>query len=594
MDVITDPQFEEVTYMMATRLGKSIVIENAIGYYVDHDPSPLMYVLPNSKSGSRWSKLYLSPMIRDNPHLLAKFGDQTKKRSGNKEDLKKFPGGYLVIVSAESPSELAQVSIRIVMLDEIDRYVASAGDEGDPVELAKKRAKNYLDRKYIYSSTPGVEETSRIWPLWEKSDQRIYKVPCPFCGFEQMMVFGPNSKFRHLGNGFLKFDRVKNRVTEAVYVCGNCKKDIPEYRKREMLAAGQWVKQQPEAKTHAGFHANTLYSPWTTWKEVAQDFVNCEKKYNLLKTFVNTTLGEPFTMQVNYNFTDDKFLSRRENYTKIPKQVIIQTIGIDMQDNRLEGFLWGWGKDEESWFLERFIAMGSPGDESTWDLMAGWIFKTREYENGYPAEYGKLGGVYAVGVDTRGHFTPKAYEFVQKYASSRVFGVAGVGGFGKTFVKLSQKKGRRQPLFTVGVDAGKELIYHRLELQVMKDEKGNPLPTPGAMHFPMSCDKAFFDGLTCEIPVIEGEGNNKKIKWVQPPGKPNEPLDGTNYALAALTLVDVKNWDMMQQTLQQRMEIYEKQVKERGESGAAAAIAQEPITPPPAGSSPAPVIQIEL
>ena len=60
--------------------------------------------------------------------------------------------------------------IRIVWMDEVDRYPASAGGEGDPVVLAEKRATTFWNKKYIKTSTPTIAGKSRI-------EKNILKVP---------------------------------------------------------------------------------------------------------------------------------------------------------------------------------------------------------------------------------------------------------------------------------------------------------------------------------------------------------------------------------------------------------------------------------
>lgn len=572
MDAVLDPAIEEVTFMVASRLGKTTVEENILSYFVDYDPSPIQIIFPTEQLAKRFSKINLAPMIRDNPHLTERFADSKSRSDDNEILYKAFRGGHVVLAGANSPASLSMYSMRLVMFDEVDRFPASAGEEGDPIELGKQRAENYLNRKFIYSSTPTLEEVSRIESLWNESDQRFLEVPCPHCRHYQILVFGPRSKFAHMTAGYLKYEHVGNLVTSVEYVCANCKQGIPERYKESMLLEAKWKITRPEVKHHAGFHANRLYSPWTTWTEIVRKFLLAEKRYEKIKVWVNTTLGETFSMRTNFRFTDEELLKRREVYVKIPLGVIILTIAIDVQDDRLEAVVKGWGLNGESWFIDRYIAWGSPGEESVWNLMENYIFMEREYENGYKSQYGKLGGVYAVGVDTGGHHTKMAYDFVKKYARSRFFGIKGVGGFGKVFVKHSKNKRVKAPLIIVGVDAGKQLIYERLQIQQLRDDQGNPLPTPGYMHMNMKCTKDYFDGLVSERAEIKGEGLNKTIVWTLPDGKTNEPLDCENYNLAAFTLLDIKDMQPMADVLKERMEVFEKNKPVEGSPSAAVPI----------------------
>lgn len=537
--------------MTAARIGKTTILENIDGYCIDYDPSPMLIVFPTDRLAQRWSKINLDPMVRDNPSIQSKVA-QAKSRDKNNEILfKMFTGGLIVMGGANAPTSLSMYSMRIVGFEEVDRYPPSAGIEGDPIELGRQRAANFLNRKYIYNSTPTVKGLSRIESLWNESDQRLYFVPCPFCRHYQILVFGVQSQFKHLTTGFLKFD--KDNLSWAHYECSNCKQAIGERHKIKMVREGEWRKMRPEVKHHAGFHINRLYSPWTSWKEIAKEFIKTEKRRERLRVFVNTILGETWIEQQNYEFDFDGLLGRREPYEKIPRGVIILTAGVDVQDNRLECIIEGWGLNEENWFIERRVIRGSPAYPETWKMLDAYLAGEWHHENGYIAHFGEIGGLLAVGIDTGGHHTKEAYEYVKHRVRKRFFGIKGMGGFGKTFIKQSSNKKIRSPLFLVGVDAGKQLIYDRLAIQRSMDNK----PTPGYLHFNMHCDKDFFTQLTSEKPEIRRVRGVPTKMWVLPEGLANEVLDCKVYNLAAYTLLNPK-METLGPILERRMEQFEK------------------------------------
>ena len=100
-----------------------------------------------------------------------------------------FPGGALTLVGANSPAGLASRPIRLVLCDEVDRYPPSAGSEGDPIQLARKRANTFWNRKIVMVSTPTNKGASRIEEAFEDSDQRHYYVPCKHCHHEQKLIW---------------------------------------------------------------------------------------------------------------------------------------------------------------------------------------------------------------------------------------------------------------------------------------------------------------------------------------------------------------------------------------------------------------------
>ena len=115
-----------------------------------------MLVMPTERDAEAWSKDRFSPMARDTPCLTGKISDPKSRDGSNKILHKRFPGGHLTIVGANAPSGLASRPIRILLCDEVDRYPFSAGAEGDPVNLAKKRTVTFWNRKIVLVSTPTI------------------------------------------------------------------------------------------------------------------------------------------------------------------------------------------------------------------------------------------------------------------------------------------------------------------------------------------------------------------------------------------------------------------------------------------------------
>jgi len=79
---------------------------------------------------------FVAPMLRDTPRLKDKVADARSRDSGNTILHKTFAGGHLTIVGSNSAAGLASRPIRVLLRDEIDRYAASAGAEGDLGEEA--------------------------------------------------------------------------------------------------------------------------------------------------------------------------------------------------------------------------------------------------------------------------------------------------------------------------------------------------------------------------------------------------------------------------------------------------------------------------
>lgn len=570
MDAFTDRAIEIITVMKSSRTGGTEAINNMLGYTIDIDPGPALMVRPTDAAAKRWSKKNFDPMIRDTPALTGKI-ETLKLRSKQNEILTKmYPGGALFIVGAKSPVGLSDLTVRYLFLDEVDRFPPSVGGEegeGDPVELAIMRTQTYWDHKVVLVSSPTVQGVSRIEESFKISDQRHYHVPCPKCGHFQVLIFGPRSQLKHLAKGFLQFD--KDNCTWACYVCENCKAQLGEADKLKMVRQGKWVAHRPQIAGHAGFHISELYSPWSTWLNLAKKFLECEKRSEKYRVFVNTRLGETFQLREQYQFDGDTLLQRRESYTKIPAGPVILTAGVDTQDDRLEAFVYGWGLNERSWFIRHRVIYGSPAYPTTWKMLDDFLFSTMwEHENGYKVGYGTIGGLMAVAIDTGGHHTRSVYEYVKKRKGRRVFAIKGMGGFGKTFLKAGKSKKGQSPVILIGVDAGKQLIYDRLNIVDTN--------APGYMHFNAECTAEFFQQLTAEKKVVKKVKGFPTLVWELIEGRKNEALDGTVYALAAYSLLN-PNMESLAETLYRRMESAGVLKKEKGEEGAGVEAEQRPV-----------------
>lgn len=210
MDAIGDPHVRSVVVMSAAQIGKTdAFILNPLGYYMDYAPCPVMCMQPTLDMGQTLSKDRIAPMIRDTPRLTG-LVDTKSRYAGNTVMKKNFPGGHITIVGANSPSSLASRPIKVLLADEIDRYPKSAGTEGDPLDLAKKRQTTFWDYKTVMVSTPTIKGDSRIEDAYLLSTQEEWNVPCPECGAYQPFLWEN-----------VKFD--KDDLDKGIgYVCREC------------------------------------------------------------------------------------------------------------------------------------------------------------------------------------------------------------------------------------------------------------------------------------------------------------------------------------------------------------------------------------
>jgi phage terminase large subunit GpA-like protein len=137
-----------------TQCGGTEVLLNVLGFIVDQDPGPTLCVMPDIMSAKTWSKDRLAPMLRDTPCLRGKVTDSERRESDNRVQHKALPGGHVTLVGSNSASGLAMRPIRYLLYDEVDRYKPSAGKQGDPISLGRRRAQTFWNRKEIHGSLP--------------------------------------------------------------------------------------------------------------------------------------------------------------------------------------------------------------------------------------------------------------------------------------------------------------------------------------------------------------------------------------------------------------------------------------------------------
>ena len=523
MDAITEIAVKKVVIMSAAQIGKTAIVINAIGYYVHYDPSPIMVIQPTIDMAEKFSKEKFAPVIRETPVLAERISDK-QRNSGNTITQKHFPGGFVTIAGANSPTGLRSHTIRVLLADEIDGYPGSAGNEGDPLLLASKRQTTYWNKKQVSISTPTIKGASRIEAEYEHSSRGEWNTPCPCCGELQPLAWSG-----------IVFD--KGDLSEVGYACSWCGVVSSEAEWKEAASGGMFVHEDPENPAK-GFRLNSLASPLTTWREVAEKFIFAneeKKKGNIepLKVWTNTEMGETWE-EDGETVEDEELMRRRENYNcEIPLDVIYLTAGIDTQDDRFEVEVVGWGAEYESWGI-RFAALygdtGNPQD-AVWEDLDAFLAQTFEKPDGSGLK------IIAACMDSGGHRSNQVYKFCKPRFNRRIFAIKGSSNSAAAYVQKPTKNNREQAyLFTIGVDTGKSWLMDRLKVAEAE-------PGPGFCHFPREdgrgYDERYFKGLTSEKRVMRYKAGRPYFAWeLKDRGehRRNEALDCRNYATAAIEI----------------------------------------------------------
>lgn len=513
MDAVGDRDIFEVVCMMAAQLGKTEFILNILGYHIHQDPAPILALQPTLEMAEAFSKDRIAPMLRDTPALAGKVKDARARDSGNTMLHKSYPGGQLTLAGANSPSSLASRPKRLVLCDEVDRYPLSAGTEGDPVNLAKKRSTTFYNRKSVLVSTPTIKGASRIEKAFEASDRRYYMVPCPHCEKKQRLMVGQ-----------LRYPPQQPEL--AYYECEFCKEPIKDRHKRKMLRLGEWFATRPSAGV-AGFHLSELYSPWVKFADTARSYVNAHAGgVEMIKEFTNTALGETYEEQIGTKLDWEMLFARREGYRAqtVPMGGVVLTAGVDIQHNRIAYVIRSWGEGEESWLVDHAEIHGDTSKPDVWNRIDSIL--NREYEHAS----GQYLRIKVACIDSSdGARTAQVYKFCWDRSARHILAIKGASTKGGPIMgkpssanvnHLGQKL--KGDLWNIGVDTGKNLISSRVRLT----DDG-----PGKYHFHEKITEEYCKQWLGEKRVSHVVKGFTVFGWEKI--GPNEVFDCENYALAA-------------------------------------------------------------
>ena len=572
---------KRVVTMVASQLMKTQIALNWIGGLIHMVPSNILTLLPSLSLAKRVSSR-ISKTIKATPVLSERVAANRSRDSRNTMDTKEFEGGSLYVTTAGSAANLAELSARYIYGDEIDRWDVDVGEEGDPIELAETRGSTFgRNAKFYFSSSPTIKGASRIADLFEASDQRYYYVPCPHCGHMQILEW----ENLHYSADF----------NVVHYQCAGpeCDVLVEEHHKGQMLARGEWRSHAPGDGETIGFHLNALYAPlgWTDWRSLAKQFEKAKKAQNRgdlepMQVFYNTRLAKVWdSAQEQTKAEVLKERARRETYGlgSMAYRVLMLTASVDVQANRLELMVMGWGVGMERWVIDYQVIWGDPADERTWAVLDDKL-KVR-----YPHPCGVGLGILATAVDSGGHHTDEVYQFCRLRRWRNIFAIKGASKPGRPVIAQRPSmvdvtwKGQTErngaELWFVGTDTAKDWIYNRYPF-----EDG-----PGALHFANDLPDEFFDQCVAERKVARYIKGYKRIEWVKGKAERNEALDLMVYNLAMAHYLGInryqeQDWERVRNSLAQAGLFDEKVVA----AERVTVSEQAPATPKPAPQPVAP------
>lgn len=556
LDSISNPRVYRTVIKSATQMLKTVCIENGIGFFAHLDPGPILVLQPRDADAKAFSKERIAPMIRDTPVLKSLFSDSKSRASASTIEEKLFPGGILAITSSGSPGNLARRAIRFLFCDEVDKYPSTAGSEGNPISLARKRLATFRHRrKEILTCSPTLQG-SEIDRAYESSDQREFYVPCPACGtFQSMML-----KFRTQVRWNSSLSTREEQAGSSRYHCESCDIAWDDAARWKAVEQGEWRAHGPFNGV-AGFWISELYSPWKQLSEIVLDYLLKKDNTADLQTFINTSLAENWIEQGEAPEWE-RLLERRENYAPgtVPAGGLMLTAGVDVQRDRLEVEVVAWGRNRESWSIDYQIFEGKTSESAVWEKLAAYRSQLFPTAGGYELP------IVRMFVDS-GDSTQEVYNWVRTQPAGQVVAIKGVD---KGILPVGQPSpvevtvgGRKikggVKIRTVVGPFFKAELYANLKSRPPTDEErasGYSYP-PGYCHFPTGKNYGdeHFKQLCAEQLVMRHNRRTGRTKqeWQQTRPR-NEALDCRVYARAAawdkgLDRMQDRHWKILEDQL---------------------------------------------
>ncbi len=464
MDLLDQPHVRVGVIAKGSQTGMSDAVYCVLGREIDYSTGAdaALVVLADEKSVKKHSKKRIIPMIQDSASLREIMSDHADDTTLYSIQLQ--TGAVIEIGWATSQVSLASEAYRWVILDEIGKYKSVTN-----IKEAEVRTATYekFGKKVIKLGAPTDEGCPVDDALAECDVIYDVHVPCPECGSIQPMIW---EQFRWPGqqtiNGDTEADpREIRRGRLARYECAHCQADWDDYsRDRALQHAELRPRHQIDYPYAVGVHIPAWVTPFRSLSDCAAEWLEAQDRPEALKAWYNNWAGLSFSGMSEEDLTStDALYARRHQWWpdgaewRVPQVACILTGGVDLQDNRLEAAVFAWNSHFESWTIDRQVFPGSPSGPEVWQQLNEYLQRSWLHESGHHLD------ISAVGVDTGGHHTQEAYQFLRTRLGKRVFGVKGASQHDAPLTRMSwpgKKRRREVPLLMVGTVRAKNDLHH--------------------------------------------------------------------------------------------------------------------------------------
>ncbi|MEN6475832.1 MAG: terminase gpA endonuclease subunit [Syntrophaceae bacterium] len=543
---------QEVYLMKAPQVGGTVgVIENHEGYCIDYGIGPVLYVGGDQTMAEEQMEKRVDEMISSaglqgkiRPNVVKAKG----KSTGDRMDSKSYGGTFMRAVGPNSEGKLRSFPAMIGHFDEMDVWpqtiIKGKINTGNTYQKALRRMDAYEDRRKVFGlSTPKQKLTSFIEPLFEEGDKRYYNWECPDCKVPQPFVWSQMKwEKNELGNVNIQYTTINGVQTLANnpvwFECVNCGRKIHEHEKFDLLleeghgGTAKWIPtKKPDRPFLQTYHVNAFYGR-RRWLNIVLQWDRSKDDPFLLPDFVNDVLAE--TWQERMEQPDMHELMRNAEGWEpgyINRDVVFLGLMADIQGDRIEAGVVGFGRNRQYWFIDYWPFEGETIniESECWKKLDEKITSTYTRADGVEMH------VQIAFIDSQYH-KDQVIAFCDQYDyhPEVVSGVYPIRGFeqidaGKT-TKL-QSSDIKTPIVALADQKLKRALYSTLRKKPYTE--GFPF---GYMHFPGKGPNAFgaefYKQLTAEEVFVTTRKNGQKIVTIENrKQRRNEVLDIAKLAL---------------------------------------------------------------
>lgn len=558
MECMDNPDISVIVGQKSAQIAWSETTNSYISKRIDIDPQPIIMAFPRQASAKSYANEKIRPLIKSNPRILEKVGDPDKCCF----DFYKYPGGFLKLVTAGSPTALKSTSAPVLIVEEPDDLKEDLKGQGDALAIFQQRQKTFIERKLIYAGTPSEEGFSKVSIAYGQSNQMVFLVPCHSCGGFHKLDFD-NLKCDPYPGDYIDPTYGERNPETAYYQCPLCNAIWDdELKKKNITNAINFHNKGWKATAESsiyGFAFNELMSsfPGSNLIALAKAKLEAEREAELgkdgkLKSFTNNSMGIAYAAKSG-NLEPAMLKAKRINYPEmvVPAGGIIVTAGVDVQHDRFAIVIRAWGRNGNSWLVywgEIYGYVRDPED-SVWtaltELYLGKIphaLSTEERPLSLP--------ISALSIDSGdGNTTQLVYNWVKAVSKKNRFTYATKGSSDSSahakeiFTVPSDPdavtdKGKRKKVaetagvnvYIVGVQAGKDEVLRKLNLDGSKDR---------SFHY-KTCRSDYEDQLLSNKKRRNTAGNATRYELVM--GKRDEALDCEVLALHSSRALHLHVW----------------------------------------------------